>query len=172
MQNDVLLECALSGPEFPVYEQHCLQATVDTKNKQCCQVCCSPLNHDEAEMYAQYGGDEDAMRCINSDQYCTEERLGAMWKKCLPALAYAAEKEVLDEYVRLNFQSIVNPSGAAKYEWKTQDTLKPTAAEIAASLERNEAGIIRPITPLFQSRINEDTHVNRDGAAENEIHMP
>ena len=165
VQNDVLLECALSGPDFETYKEHCLQATVETKNKQCCQLCCSPLNHDEARMYAQYGGHEDAMRCVNSDQYCTEERLGAMWKNCAVAQAYSAEKEVLDEYVRLNFQSIVNPTSAAVYEWKGQDTNRPTSAQINAAQESQlpTGAILRPFTPAFQPVVNSDTEVYREG---------
>ena len=65
------------------------------------------------------------MRCVHSRIFCTEERLGGMWKNCPIGQAFAAETAKLDEYVRQNFQSIVNPTGLTRYLWRGKYVDKP-----------------------------------------------
>jgi hypothetical protein len=48
-----------------------------------------------------------------------------MWKNCPVGQAFAAETVKLEEYVRQNFQEIVNPTSLTRYLWKGKYVDKP-----------------------------------------------
>ena len=116
-------------------EKFFIRICVLSQGKYCCEFCCAPLNHDEAEVYARSGGVTG--RCYMNDEFCTESRIGKRWKECAVGRAYAAEKVKLDEYVRVNFQEIVNPSNELRYLWPSAPELVEQAVFVNRPVSTN-----------------------------------